>query len=97
MPPKIDRTDYQGRAIDEIANPDEPVFVIRAQDCCSGPTVRVWALLAKKAGASPDIVESALRHADLMDAWPIKKVPDLPKPVQIDRTEINLDDKGGPE
>lgn len=55
---------------------DEPVFLIRAQDAVSGDAVRAWAELAEKAGAAPDILEKARRHADKMDAWPHKQTPD---------------------
>ncbi|WP_372395234.1 hypothetical protein ABMY26_07135 (plasmid) [Azospirillum sp. HJ39] len=57
---------------------DEPVFLIRGQDAVGGAAVRAWADLASAAGADPDILRSALDHADKMDAWPKKKVADLP-------------------
>lgn len=52
---------------------DEPVFLVRAQDCFGALTVRYWAQLAEKAGASPAIIDKALAHADLMEKW-AKKV-----------------------
>jgi len=44
-----------------------------------GAAVRFWAMLAESAGASPDIISAAQEQADKMDAWPKKKVADLPK------------------
>jgi hypothetical protein len=58
---------------------DEPVFLIRGQDAVSGDAVRAWADLAEKAGASADILRIARHHAEKMDVWPKKKVPDMPK------------------
>ena len=57
---------------------DEPVFLIRGQDAVGADAVRAWADLAERAGAASDIVEIARDHAAKMDAWPKKKVPDLP-------------------
>lgn len=56
---------------------DEPVFLIRGQDVAGGDAVRAWAELAKKAGACPQMVYTAYLHADKLDAWPKKKIPDL--------------------
>lgn len=86
--PGIDRQDWQGRDLDDIANPDEPVFVIRAQDIVSGDAVRAWADLAEKAGARRDIVESARRHAQRMDDYRPKKVPDMPDNKTVDRNAL---------
>lgn len=57
---------------------DEPVFLVRGQDVNGGGTVRFWANMALGSGADPEIVRVAREHADKMDAWPKKKVPDLP-------------------
>lgn len=56
---------------------DEPVFLLRAQDATAADTVRYWANQAEAAGAAPAILQAARSHADLMDAWPKKKVPDM--------------------
>lgn len=56
---------------------DEPVFLIRGQDIVGGDAVRAWVDLARKAGASQDILHIALLHSDKMDAWRSKKIPDL--------------------
>ncbi|MBN9441144.1 hypothetical protein [Bosea sp. (in: a-proteobacteria)] len=58
---------------------DEPVFLIRGQDVVGGDAVRAWAALAEAEGASPDILKAAREHAMKMDAWPKKKVPDMPE------------------
>lgn len=81
---RIDRHDYQGRDLNEIAAPDEPVFVIRGQDVVSGDAVRAWADLAERAGAAPDIVWSARQHAMRMDDYRPKKIPDLPRDKTVD-------------
>lgn len=57
---------------------DEPVFLVRGQDVNGGGTVRFWANMANGSGADPEIVRIAREHAEKMDAWPKKKVPDLP-------------------
>lgn len=57
---------------------DEPVFLIRGQDIISGAAVRGWAVLAENEGASAKIVELAREQARQMDAWPKKKIADLP-------------------
>lgn len=56
---------------------DEPVFLIRGQDVVGGDAVRAWCDLARKEGASPDILHVARTLADRMDEWPKKKIPDL--------------------
>ena len=58
---------------------DEPVFLIRGQDVAGGDAVRGWATKAETRGADKWIVEMARDHARKMDAWPKKKVPDLPR------------------
>lgn len=59
---------------------DEPVFLLRAQDQFASVAVRHWADQVEAGGGSPEIVAEARAHADKMDAWPTKKVPDLPRP-----------------
>jgi hypothetical protein len=74
------RADYN----DQIQAPahlipiDEPVFLLRAQDRAAANTVRAWAALVEALGGPPEVVANARRQADLMDAWPVKKVPDSP-------------------
>lgn len=61
-----------------LVPPDEPVFLVRGQDVVGGDVVRYWAASALTAGADAEIVNSAREHAAKMDAWPKKKVADLP-------------------
>jgi hypothetical protein len=54
---------------------NEPTFLLRAQDLCAADAVRAWAQLQLSAGGPVAVVEQALKQADAMDAWPIKKLP----------------------
>ena len=56
--------------------PDEPIFVLRAQDELAASLVRLWAGRARAAGAPAEKVDEAYACADAMDAWPTHKVPD---------------------
>ena len=56
---------------------DEPVFLLRAQDQFACIAVAYYAQLCASA-QSPAIAAKAVAHADLMAAWPKKKIPDLP-------------------
>lgn len=70
------RDDYNKRIQDSanLISPDEPVFLLRAQDVTAAAVVRYWANLQPN-GKQKDM---ALAHAELMEAWPIKKLADLP-------------------
>jgi hypothetical protein len=76
---KHSRADY-----DRIQDPaglipdDEPVFLLRGQDELAAQHVRDWAEHAELRGCSPEVVAAARAHADKMDAWPKKKLADLP-------------------
>lgn len=60
---------------------DEPVFLLRAQDETAAEVVRFWAKLQEgKAGGDLHAAKVACNHADLMDAWKVKKIADIPKP-----------------
>lgn len=79
------RDDYQGRIVEIETNgtkrqipDDEPVFLLRGQDQFAARTVRRWAQDVEECGGDPAIVAAARRQADLMDAWPKKKIPDMP-------------------
>ena len=73
------REDYDDRIIDTagIIPPDEPVFLIRAQDLCGPHAVEAWANMAEQLGASPAMVQKARDHAGLMRRWRHRKVPDM--------------------
>lgn len=57
---------------------DEPVFLLRGQDRHAANTVRYWADQVARDNGDEDIIKVALEHANKMDAWPKKKLPDLP-------------------
>ena len=48
---------------------DEPVFLIRAQDCVSAAAVRAWAELNMVAGGDSRLTTAAYRHAESMEVW----------------------------
>lgn len=73
---------------------DEPVFLLRAQDAVAANTVRFWAAAAATAGADPAIVEAARKHAALMEAWPTKKIPDMPEGAAEEAEPDTHDGKG---
>ena len=78
------RKDYTAR-IQDTTNEipaDEPVFLIRAQDQVGAAAVRAWAHLHRVNGGSDTAYALAMRHADLMEAWPKKKAADVPQEAQ---------------
>jgi len=75
---KFGRKDYQDHFDSDIVAEDEPVFVIRGKDQCSGDAVRAWADLAEKAGADPIMIANAKQHAQRMDDFRLKSLPDMP-------------------
>lgn len=56
---------------------DEPVFLLRAQDKHAAETLRWYAAEVHARGGSADIVNRTLDQAKRMDAWPVKKAPDI--------------------
>ena len=72
------RSDYD-RIQDPVGliPPDEPVFLLRAQDQHAAATVRYYASLVYEAKGDPEIISLSERQADLMDAWPTHKAPDI--------------------
>lgn len=56
---------------------NEPVFLIRAQDVLGAKTVRAWADFNDANDGDQELSRLARDHADLMDAWGIKKKADL--------------------
>lgn len=56
--------------------PEEPYFVLRAQDAEAADLVELWALRAKAGGCPLDKVNEALAVAEDMRRWPTRKVPD---------------------
>lgn len=55
---------------------DEPVFILRAQDCFASELVRQWASWAEATGVSPEKVAEARAIGEAMLAWPRKRMPD---------------------
>lgn len=78
---KHGRADYNEhiQATAHIIPTAEPVFLLRGQDRAAAPAVRAWAAIVEAMGGPADVVANALRQADLMEAWPVKKVPDSPE------------------
>lgn len=56
--------------------PDEPVFVVRAQDALAAETVERWAIRARAMNVPNDKYQSALSLAEEMRDWHTKKIPD---------------------
>ena len=63
------RKDYNEGKMDTIPE-DEPVMLLRAQDKTAAATARHWASLQPDGS---ELAKLVLVHADLSDAWPIKK------------------------
>jgi hypothetical protein len=61
---------------------EEPVFLLRGQDRYAPAAVRSWAwrMGSDKHGLTDvaPMASAATNHADLMERWPVKKVPDMP-------------------
>ncbi len=62
---------------DGTMSPDEPLFVLRAQDSLAPSIVLMWASSAKMAGAPKEKVEEAVGLSHRMAEWTgSKKIPD---------------------
>ena len=60
---------------------DEPVFLLRAQDCIAPAAVELWAFMLEELNGDPRAVAAALDQAHAMRHWQrhrAKKLPDLP-------------------
>lgn len=69
-------TKKQGVPCFDNAAPDEPIFVLRAQDRLAAATVRFWAQLLEASRGSAPLVKEARECATAMDKWPVHKLPD---------------------
>jgi len=69
------RADYNVLVKHSAIQDDEPIFILRAQDPSAGDAVRAWVTLSAMAGVPPATLESALKQADRMEAWPHRKAP----------------------
>ena len=56
--------------------PDEPYFILRAQDAEAADFVEAWAIRAGSLGCSPDKVNEAKDVAERMRRWHVRKNPD---------------------
>jgi len=68
----IDRYTY----INTRIPPEEPVFILRAQDALAADLVEKWAIWARAASAPVDKVNEAFSIAEEMRKWPVRKNPD---------------------
>jgi hypothetical protein len=59
---------------------DEPVFLLRAQDCTAAATVRHWASLQSDP-LNNNLSQAAIKQAEAMEAWPKKGKADGPHPL----------------
>jgi len=61
---------------------DEPVFLLRGQDCLAAALVERWAIHANamlptyQSGALTDKINEARMISEAMDKWPVHKTPD---------------------
>lgn len=69
-------TKRNGVSCYEKAGPDEPLFVLRANDKLAAATVRFWAAQATKFGVSLPKINEALEVAGQMESWKKRKLPD---------------------
>ena len=53
---------------------DEPLFLFRGQDRFASTAIRFYATLV--ATVNPAGARDIMKHADEMDEWPTKKIPD---------------------
>jgi len=58
------------------AAPDEPVFILRAQDKLAAGLVYRWATQAEQHGCPVEKVREARELAEVMGNWPHRKYPD---------------------
>jgi hypothetical protein len=57
---------------------EEPVFLLRGQDALAPLAVRFWANSVDKCGVGKTASDAARQHAERMEAWLPKKLPDWP-------------------
>lgn len=74
------RADYDANIQDSSRHipPDEPVFLLRAQDRWAARVVRYYADLIEAAGANQAHIDATRTHALAMQNWRPKKAPDRP-------------------
>jgi hypothetical protein len=73
--PALPQSKLNNRVLDNVG-PNEPIFVLRAQDEIAPIVIRAWAAIAENRGTPAAKVADARAIADVMEAWPHRKVPD---------------------
>jgi len=77
------REDYNDlTALDKRIPADEPVFLFRGQDKFAVRAVLYYADTLAAAGADPEMIASVRAQADKMQAWELKKTPDINPPAE---------------
>ena len=66
---------WHDRCLDKV-KPNEPIFVLRAQDKLAPRLVRLWAEMAADVECEHTKVAEAFTTADSMEQWPDRKFPD---------------------
>lgn len=66
---------WKDSCLDKV-KPEEPIFVLRAQDKLAPELVREWACSAEEHGCPPEKVKEAMDCAAAMESWPKRKYPD---------------------
>lgn len=77
---KHDDPNYNSKTAAGCELAGEPCFTLRAQDAHAAEAVRGWARDVAFESGDPfncPIASKAMKIADAMDAWPVKKEPDL--------------------
>lgn len=77
----FNRKDYNdGILVEEtLIPPDEPVFLLRAQDIVAVAALKTYRLVAGVSGVSDDMLRTIDQQVRNFEAWPTKKVPDVNK------------------
>ena len=60
----------------ERINEDEPIFILRGQDCLAPMVVEEWCELAAKLKVDPKKILDAYQCADAMRKWSNRRLPD---------------------
>ncbi len=66
---------WHDRCLEKV-KPNEPIFVLRAQDKYAPALLRLWADLADSTGCPAHKVQEVRNTADEMETWPTRKYPD---------------------
>ena len=74
------RHDYTARIQDrlELIPIDEPVVLFRGQDSLTEEVIKFYIKRCRETGAN-GVADKMETHLELVKAWPVKKLPDVPK------------------